>query len=425
MKSYLILTLLFVTSFYVKAQQKLLKADAYVDVRTGKLIKPANILIENGLIKSINGTTVPAGAEVINLPGKILLPGLMDMHVHLDADFAGNWDYLLKESASLGTARAIYNAEKTLMGGFTTVRNIGQVHLTKELIDVAVSEASDMGWIAAPRIIPSGHMISIQGGHGDLSMGTAEGLIEVSPENGIINGKYDAIEAVRYQIKHGAKFIKMHATAGVLSLEASVGAQQLSNEEMQAIVEEATRHHIKVAAHAHGTEGIIAAIEAGVYSIEHGSLLDDQGIKLMKEKGVYFVPTSGLIEEMKPMMASMNPVFREKVNAVSTLASKNATNAVKSGVKIAMGTDAPLIPHGKNALEFSAMVKLGMSNTEALQSGTINPANMLGLTDRGELKEGLLADIIAVDSNPITDIKTLENVTFVMKGGTVYKNEKK
>ncbi|CAN0603132.1 unnamed protein product, partial [Ectocarpus sp. 12 AP-2014] len=211
--------ILLATTSSVLAQSKLIKAASFLDVRTGKLISPANLLIENGNIKSINPKALPEGLETIDLTGKILLPGLMDMHVHIDGEFKGSWDYVYKESASQGTIRAVANAEKTLMAGFTTIRSIGQLHITPELIDVAVSEASDQGTIAAPRIIPSGHMITISGGHGDISLGLAEGLVTVGPNDGVINGKYDAIEAVRYQIKHGAKFIKMHATAGVLSME--------------------------------------------------------------------------------------------------------------------------------------------------------------------------------------------------------------
>ena len=424
MKHFLLLMLLLTTAFSVKAQSKLLKADSYLDVRTGKLITPADLLIEDGLIKSINPKVIPEDTEIIELTGKVLLPGLMDMHVHLDADFEGNWDYVYKESSSEGTIRAIVNAEKTLLAGFTTVRSIGQLHITPELIDVAIAEASDKGLIIAPRIIPSGHMISINGGHGDISLGLSEGLIELGPKDGIVNGKYDAIEAVRYQIKHGAKFIKIRATAGVLSMEEVVGAQQLSNDEMKTIVEEASRHHIKVAAHAHGTEGIIAALKAGVYSIEHGSLLDDEGIRLMKEKGVYLVPTTGLSNVVNEMVDKMHPVMAGKAKYVLPLAKDNLRKAIKSDVKIAFGTDTPIIPHGQNAIEFSALIACGMSSIEAIKTATINAANMLGLSDRGELKVGLLADIIAVNSNPINDIKTLESVKFVMKDGVVYKNEK-
>jgi imidazolonepropionase-like amidohydrolase len=424
MKHFLPLLLLLSICFSIQAQTKLIKADAYLDVRTGELIEPANILIEDGFIKSINPKTIPDDVEVMKLPGKILLPGLMDMHVHLDLDYEGNFDYIYKESASLGAIRAVRNAEKTLLAGFTTVRNLGQLHISKELVVVAVAEASDKAWIKAPRIIPAGHMITIQGGHGDISSGLAEGLVHLDPEQGVINGKYDAIEAVRYQIKNGAKVIKIHATSGVNSPEATVGAQQLSEEEMLAIVEEAARHEIKVAAHAHGTKGIIAAIKAGVYSIEHGSLIDDEGIQLMKEKGVYLVPTLGLNEKMKPYESKRDPKVLVKANYIKPLAKKNIEKAIKEGVNVALGSDAPLIPHGENAYELTAMMEHGMTALEAIKAATINPAKMLHLKDRGEIKEGLLADVIAVDANPLDNIKTLETVKFVMKGGIVYKQEK-
>ena len=211
----------------------------------------------------------------------------------------------------------------------------------------------------------------------------------------------------------------MHATSGVLSLEDTVGARQLSDAEMQAIVEETHRHHMKVAAHAHGTEGIKAAVRAGASSIEHGSLLDDEGIKLMKKHGVYLVPTTGadaFIDTSK-----LHPKLAEKAEYVLPLAQANLKKAIKAGVKIALGTDSPLIPHGMNAYELSAMMKHGMSAIEAIRSATINSAELLGVTDRGEIKVGLLADIIAVDENPLENIKTTESVQFVMKGGQVFK----
>ena len=412
----------FTISIY--AQTKLIKADAYLDVNKGKLVKPANILIEGNLIKSINPTSIPKNTEIIDLTGKVLLPGLMDMHVHLDMDFVDNYQYqLVTESGSKQTLRASKNARKTLLAGFTTVRNIGQVHPTKELIDVALSEAEKNGWIEAPRIIPCGHMIGITGGHADLSMmgGFAEGILDAEPEYGIADGKDEVLKAVRHQIKYGAKGIKIMATAGVMSLEESVGAQQLTIEEMETIVDEAKRHHITVGAHAHGTEGIIAAVQSGVTSIEHGSILNDEAIKLMIEKGTYLVPTTGLMDIKG--FDKMDPKLIEKAKYIVPIAIKSHEKAVKAGVKIALGTDAPLIPHGMNAKELSALVARGMKPSEAIKSATIIPAEMLNLKDRGEIKQGLLADIIAIETNPLENIASLENVKFVMKGGIVYKNE--
>ncbi|WP_154222081.1 metal-dependent hydrolase family protein [Marinicella rhabdoformis] len=406
----------------VHATGSLIKAKAYLDVESGQWQSPAHIVIKDGMIEAINPDVMPEGVEVIDLSGQYLVPGLMDMHTHLDLDFNGGFDDIItKEGAAGGALRAAKNAEKTLMAGFTTVRNIGTVHITDELIDVALAEAIDKGWVVGPDVIPAGHMITILGGHGDLTLGLSENLIVQSPINGIVSGVDEAIKAVRYQIKNGAKVIKIHATAGVLSLEDSVGAQQLSNEEMKAIVDEAARHHIKVAAHAHGTAGIIAAIHAGVASIEHGSLLDKEGMRLMKKHGVYLVPTTGLIDSMSGSMDKIDPKMAAKAKYVLPLAQENLSKAIDQGVPIALGTDAPLIPHGQNALELSAMMNRGMSAAEAIRSATINTADLLGLKDRGQIKVGMRADIIAASEDALKNIKALESVGFVMKKGVVYK----
>ena len=414
--------LIYSTSVF--SQATLIRAQSYVDVISGKLEQPANILIEDGKIIAINPKEYPKGSIIIELPNKILLPGLMDMHTHLDIDFTGNFDHFItKESASKGAIRAAKNAEKTLMAGFTTVRNVGQLHFTKELIDVALKESAEEGWIKAPHIVATGHMITIEGGHGDLSLGFTEDLLKVDADLGVVNGPLDALKAVRFQIKNGAKFIKIHATAGVLSLEDSVGAQQLSDEEMKVIVDEAQRHGVRVAAHAHGTEGIKAAIRAGVHSIEHGSLLDDEGMKMMKKNNVFLVPTTGLVDILMKDTSKMNPKMVKKAEYVLPRAKNNLRKAIKSGVKIALGTDSPLIPHGQNAYELSAMVDKGMTALQAIQSATIHSAELLDVKDRGQIKVGLLADIIAVDTNPLEDVKALEQVDFVMKQGKVFKNQ--
>ncbi|MFK8012499.1 MAG: amidohydrolase family protein [Marinicellaceae bacterium] len=424
-KFIVILFFLFVINLSdLQAKSAVIKAKGFINVQSGKLIKPAVIVIENEKIVAINPDNLPAESHIIDLNEKILLPGLMDMHTHLDADFTGSFDHIItKENASKGAIRAAKNAEKTLMAGFTTVRNVGQLHFTKELVVVAAHEAAQEGWIKAPHIIAAGHMISIEGGHGDLSLGFTEELLDVDADHGIVNGTQDALKAVRFQIKNGAKFIKIHATAGVLSLEESVGAQQLSDEEMKVIVDEAQRHGIRVAAHAHGAEGIKAAIRAGVHSIEHGSLLDEEGIKLMKKHNVFLVPTTGLVDKVMIDIDKINPIMAKKAQYVLPLAQKNLKRAIKSGVKIALGTDAPLIPHGENAYEFSAMVDKGMSHAEAIKTATINSAELLNLDDRGQIKLGFLADIIAVNDNPLENIKTLEKVDFVMKAGKIYKNQ--
>lgn len=400
-----------------------IQAKAYLDVNSGELISPANIVIEQGVIKAINPSSPPADVTLINLENQILLPGLMDMHTHLDLDYVGNFDAIItQEPATKGALRAAKNAELTLMAGFTTVRNLGALHVTDELIGASLSQAVKAGWIKGPRIIAAGHMITILGGHGDVTQGLVPSLLDPTYKMGVVSGADDALKAVRYQIKQGAKVIKMHATSGVLSLEDTVGAQQLSNDEMKVIVEEANRHGYKVAAHAHGTKGIIEAIKAGAASIEHGSLLDDEGINLMKEKGVYLVPTSGSDEFIFKDIEKMPPITRKKAEEVNPLAKANLRKAIKAGVKVALGTDSPLIPHGLNARELSAMTEAGMTNLQAIQSATINGADLIGIEDIGQIKTGYKADIIAVDSNPLEDIRVLENVQFVMKEGVVYKN---
>jgi len=425
MKNYVILLCLWLSSSLNAAPEvSLVKAKAYLDVREGVLISPAELLIENGVIKSINTDEAPQGAQIIDLRDNILLPGLMDMHTHLDLDYVGNFDAIItQEPATKGALRAAKNAELTLMAGFTTVRNLGALHVTDELIVASLAQAVKEGWVKGPRIIAAGHMITILGGHGDVTQGLVPSLLDPTYKMGVVSGEDEVLKAVRYQIKHGAKVIKMHATSGVLSLEDTVGAQQLSNEEMKMVVEEAGRHGYKVAAHAHGTQGIIEAIKAGAASIEHGSMVDKEAIKLMKEKGVYLVPTSGLVDFVFKDVDKMPAITRKKAEETLPLAQENLQKAIKAGVKIALGTDSPLIPHGQNALELSAMMKHGLTALEAIQSATINSSDLVGIKDIGEIKVGYKADIIAVDANPLDNIKTLEDVQFVMKGGVVYKNK--
>lgn len=418
--------ILFLPVFFIalsaNAEPVLLNAHGYIDVEQGKLVTPAEVLIEDGVIVSINAGNAPAGVEVVQLGDKILLPGLMDMHVHLDLDFdAANFAIVVTESGSEAALRGARNAERTLMAGFTTVRSVGQVHPTLDLIDVALARASDEGWIKAPRIIPAGHMVSILGGHGDLAMaeGLSEGMLELGPEYGVVSGADDAVKATRFQIKHGAKVIKIHATAGVMSLEESVGLQQLSDAEMRAIIEEAARHEVPVAAHAHGADGIKAAIRAGVSSIEHGSILDDEAIQMMIRNNVFLVPTRGLMDLLD--FEKLDPRKRAKAEYVNPLADQSLIAAIDAGVKVAIGTDAPLIPHGENAYEIVKMTERGMSPMEAIQSATTVAAELIGIDRLGAIKEGWHADIIAVDSNPLDDIATLQSVTFVMKAGKVMK----
>ena len=406
------------------AEPTLLVARAYVDVQAAELVSPARILVVDGVIRALDAKRPPEGAKVVELGDRVLLPGLMDMHTHLDLDFeTGSFDVVVKESGSEGALRGAKNARETLLAGFTTVRNVGQVHPTLDLVDVALARATAQGWIPGPRIVPAGHMISILGGHGDLAMaeGLAEGILELSPAHGVVAGADDARRAARFQIKHGAKVLKIHATAGVLSLEDAVGAQQLTAVEMRAVVEEANLHGIPVAAHAHGVEGIKAAIRAGVSSIEHGSILDEEAIRMMIERDVVLVPTHGLMATLP--LDELPPKKRAKAEYVAPRAKKWLERAIQAGVRIAVGTDSPLIPHGDNALELVALVERGMTPADALRAATIVPAALIRRDDLGELRPGKLADIIAVDGDPLSDITATQRVRFVMKGGKIHRRD--
>lgn len=391
-----------------------LRAARMLDVKTGRIISPAVVVIEKDRIKSVNPTSVPPG-QVIDLGDTTLLPGLIDMHTHLSFDIEGAWIHRsVTETAGDYALRGARNARRTLLAGFTTVRDLGSAYF----VDVALMRAIDQEFIPGPRIFPAGHSIGITGGHCDTT-GYAPGVVERGPESGVADGPDSVLKAVRYQIKHGAKVIKICATAGVLSLEGPVGAQQLSEAEMRAIVEEAARHGLKVAAHAHGTEGIIAAVRAGVASIEHGSILNDEAMRLMKERGVYLVPTTYLGEAIK--LDALPPQIRAKAEHVLPIARQSLQQAIRARVPIAFGTDAAVYPHGQNAKEFNALVSKGMSPIDAIRTATLNASDLLGVNDRGNIAPGLLADIVAVPGNPLENIRVIEDVRFVMKGGQVYK----
>ena len=289
-----------------------------------------------------------------------------------------------------------------------------------DFIDVALKRAIERNAIVGPRITPSGYQISMTGGHGD-NVGFAPGEFELTWKQGVADGPEQLLAAVRNQIKYGAEVIKLTATAGVLSEERTATARQFSDEELAAIVGEAKRHGLRVAAHAHGTEGIIASVKAGVDSIEHGSMLNDEAIELMEENGTYLVPTLYLADAEGGTTAGKTAHIQEKGAKVSAAALKSFRAAYAAGLKIAFGTDAGVFPHGLNAREFGAMVRNGMKPADAIRAATVNAAALLGVIDRGTIAAGKLADLIAVKGDPLEDVTTLERVVFVMKGGVVYK----
>lgn len=399
----------------VGAQEEplVLRAARMLDVVDGSLVEDAVVVVEGERIVGVDPADLPIDARSLDLGDVTLLPGFMDLHTHLGFELsAESFTRPVTETAVDEALRGVRHGELTLQAGFTTVRNVG----SDGFADIALERARQRGDVSVPRIVGAGHALSITGGHCDVT-GFAPGIRELRPRQGVADGVAEVLEATRYQIKHGAGVIKVCATAGVLSFEGPVGAQQLSDEELRAAVEEADRHGLKVAAHAHGTEGIIAAVKAGVASIEHGSMLDDEAIRLMKENGTYLVPTTYVVERLD--LSVLPPTIRAKAEEVIPLAVDSLERAIDAGVRIAFGTDSGVIPHGENAGEFAVMVERGMTPLEALRSATLYAADLLGVEDRGVIEPGRLADLVAVPGNPLEDIGATERVSFVMLGGRI------
>jgi len=423
MKKIILITtmLLQLTSTFITyaAELRVLKARNYIDVATGEVISPAVVVIQDGIITAFNPKKLPSNANVTNLGESTLLPGIMDMHSHITSDYyTGNhWTTAaVMESSADWALHGVKFGREMLEAGFTTIRDAGAF---PGFPDVSLMRAIESGNIVGPRMFPAGHYLSITGGHCDIT-GFAPGIMELGPKQGIADGKAELIKAIRYQAKHGVKVIKVCATAGVFSKGDSPGAQQYSDEELNVIVEESTRHGLKVMAHAHGSEGIMAAVKAGVASIEHGSMLTPEIIKEMKRRGTYYIPTIYINSLPLP---PETPLWTVKKNEFLKPHIENSFRmAVEKGVNIALGSDAGIMPHRDARFEFYAMVKRGMSELHALQSSTINAAELLGVNDRGQLKVGMLADIIAVNGNPLKNIRLMENVAFVMKGGEIIKS---
>ena len=394
-----------------------------VDVVAGTLVEPGDLLIEGDRIVAVAPTSIPADAVTIDLGDLTLLPGLMDMEVNL---FMGGPNHAsplvpVQEDPAIRTLRAVANGRRTLRAGFTTVRNLGLfVQTGGLLLDVALMRAIDMGWVDGPRVVPAGHAISPTGGHLDPTMFQkfAPHVLPLTVEEGIANGVSEVRKAVRYQIKYGAQVIKVSASGGVMSHTGPAGARQYSTEELLAIVDEAHRAGLKVAAHCHGDEAIRVAVECGFDCIEHGSLMSDETMDLFIERGTFLVATTYLADGMDTSHA--DPVLQAKAAEVFPRARQTISNAIARGARIACGTDAPAIPHGRNAKELIALVERGMTPIQAIRSATTVAAELIDVTDRGRLEDGLFADIIAVDGDPLTDIGATERVPFVMKGGTVY-----
>lgn len=401
-------------------QTTVIHAGRLLDVKTGRVLTNQQIVIEGDKIVSVGSiTAAPVGAQVIDLSNLTVLPGMIDAHTHLTYENTKLGYEALGVSVPREALTGAKNARLTLMAGFTTVRNLGANSYT----DVALRDAINDGDIPGPRMIVSGPALSITGGHCDENLLPFE--YNKSAE-GVADGIPGVQHKVREVIKYGADVIKVCATGGVMSKGDDPNTSQYTLEEMKAIVADAHRLGRKVAAHAHGAQGVIWASEAGVDSIEHGHLMNDDSIATLKKNGTYLVPTLYLTEWWAENGAKLHmPDFIvTKMKMVSAQSEKNLQKAFQAGVKIALGTDAAVYPHGLNAHELATYVKLGLTPLQAIQSATINDADLLGWSDRvGTLEPGKWADIIAVNGDPLQDVATLQNVKFVMKGGQVFRNE--
>jgi imidazolonepropionase-like amidohydrolase len=403
------------------SKRTFIRAGKLLDVRTGRILAGQVIVVEGDRVAS----TGPAaeikplpGDGVIDLPNATVLPGLIDAHTHLTFDPHFGYETLaisVPREALIGA----HNARLTLEAGFTTVRNVG----ARGYSDVALRDAINAGDVPGPRMLVSGPALSITGGHCDNDLLPYE---YHATSDGAADGVEQVQHKVREVIKYGADVIKVCATGGVLSKGDDPNASQYTLEEMKAIVADAHRLGRKVAAHAHGAQGVIWASEAGVDSVEHGHLMNDAAIATLKKNGTYLVPTLYLVDWQRENAAQANlPDYaRRKMDMVAAVGKQNAKKAFEAGVRIAMGTDAAVYPHGLNAHELAVYVSLGMTPLQAIQTATVNDADLLGWAGKiGTIETGKWADIIAVDGEPLQDITTLQHVRFVMKGGEVVKNE--
>jgi imidazolonepropionase-like amidohydrolase len=398
-----------------------IRAGRLIDGRGGPPIANAVILIDGERITAVGpGLTIPASARVIDLSRATVMPGFIDCHTHVTSQPRDYYEDIFRKSPIDVAVTAHIYAKRTLDAGFTTIRDVGSA----EFIDVALRNAVNRGDVPGPRIQAATLTVGSTGGHGDLSGFSP--YLKFSTFSGVADGVDDIRKLVRLEVKNGADVIKMIASAGVLSEEESVGAPQYSQEEMNAVVEEAAMWGRKVAAHAHGAEAIKRAINAGVASVEHASLIDDEGIRLAKERGTYLVMDiyndDYIMAEYKRL--GFPQKILDKEAKVGRTQRENFRKAAQAGVRLAFGTDAGVYPHGWNGKQFAKMVEWGLTPMQAIQTATVNAADLLGWSDRvGSIQPGRLADIVAVAGDPLADIHELERVTFVMKGGMVYKQK--
>lgn len=423
-KNLLALLLLFSTITVANAQKKLIHCGRLVDVNSGQVLREMTVVVEGDKIISVNNgyTRAGSGDEIIDLKDKTVMPGLMDMHVHIESQNSPSTQvqrYTLNPSDIAYDAQ-VY-AERTLMAGFTTVRDLGGSG-----VNVSLRNAINAGKVKGPRIYTAEKTIATTGGHGDpTNGGRADLLGDPGPKEGVINSYDDAKKAVRQRYKNGADVIKITSTGGVLSVAKDGQGPQFQMDELEGIVETAKEYGFVTAAHAHGDEGMYRAVKAGINSIEHGTFMSERTMDLMKEMGTYYVPTISagkFVVEKAQIPGYFPPVIVPKALEVGPQIQTTFGKAYARGVKIAFGTDAGVFPHGENGKEFIYMVEAGMKPIESIQVATKTAAELLRIYHTvGSIEAGKLADLVAVDGDPTQDISTMTNVRFVMKGGVVFK----
>ena len=404
------------------AQKTYIHCGSLIDVESGKIKTKMTIVVNGNLIESVQkGFVAPtSGDELIDLSTKTVMPGLIDMHVHIEGEYTSHsyTDRFRLNDVDVAFQSTVF-AKRTLMAGFTTVRDLGGSG-----VNIALRNAINRGYIVGPRIYTAGKAIGTTGGHADPTNGVRNDLKgDPGPKEGVVNGPSDARKAVRQRYKNGADVIKITATGGVLSVAKDGQGPQFTMEELAAIVKTADDYGMITAAHAHGAEGMKRAVMAGITTIEHGTLMTEEVMDLMKQKGTYYVPTITAGKEVaeKAKIKGFYPALvTPKALAIGPMIQATFAKAYKKGVNIAFGTDAGVFPHGENGKEFGYMVEVGMPPMKAIQSATVVNAKVLKNDKIGVIAAGKLADIVAVDENPIKNINTMENVTFVMKEGKVY-----
>jgi imidazolonepropionase-like amidohydrolase len=408
------------------AQRTIIYCGNLLDVKKGEMQQQMTVIVAKNKITAVEKgyASATSNDKVVDLKNSYVLPGLIDMHVHIENETrrGGSYDRFVQNPPDVAFQAARY-AKITLMAGFTTVRDLGGTG-----VNIALRNAINKGIADGPRIFTAGKSIATTGGHADPTNGYSKDLMgDPGPLEGVINGVDDARKAVRQRYKDGSDVIKITATGGVLSNAKDGQGPQFTEEEVRAIVETAKDYGFHVAAHAHGAEGLNRAIRGGVQTIEHGTLMDDESIELFKKYGTYYVPTliaGRTAADSARIMGYYPPLVTPKALAIGPKLQATFAKAYKAGVNIAFGTDAGVYPHGYNAKEFEYMVEGGMPAIEAIQAATVTNAKLLDMSDSiGSIEVNKFADIIAVDANPLQNVKTLQNVTFVMKDGTVYKTK--